>query len=89
MPLSIFKPEYAPITSWVIGLRKKAGLSQRTLASRLGRERSFVARVETGQRRLDLLEIIWLCDACGATVEEEILHVLRALRAASVKRRMS
>ncbi|GJE04167.1 hypothetical protein GMJLKIPL_6128 [Methylobacterium isbiliense] len=45
--------------------RKAAGLNQTALAERLGRPQSFVAKVEGGERRLDLLEFIELCGALG------------------------
>ena len=47
-------------------MRKAAGLTQRELARRLGREPSFVARIEQGERRVDLVEFYWICRACKA-----------------------
>lgn len=46
-------------------MRKGAKLSQRQLADKLGRERSFVSRIELGERRLDAVELYWVCRACG------------------------
>jgi len=37
--------------------RKDAGLTQRDVAGRLGRSQSFVAKAETGERRLDVVEL--------------------------------
>lgn len=49
-------------------MRKKrieAKLTQKTLAARLERPQSFVAKYEGGERRLDLLEFIDVADAIG------------------------
>jgi transcriptional regulator with XRE-family HTH domain len=56
-------------------MRKKAGLTHRELAALLGREHSFVWRIEQGERRLDVVEFHWVCKALGrapAEVYEEL-----------------
>jgi transcriptional regulator with XRE-family HTH domain len=45
--------------------RKKAGLTQATLSKRLGRPQSFVAKVENGERRVDVLEFVRYAMALG------------------------
>lgn len=40
--------------------RKAAGLSQEELAERMGEYQSFVARMESGQRRVDVVEFLSL-----------------------------
>ncbi|RBP38588.1 helix-turn-helix protein [Roseimicrobium gellanilyticum] len=40
----------------VRALREKAGMTQRDLAEALGREHGMVARIELGERRVDLVE---------------------------------
>jgi transcriptional regulator with XRE-family HTH domain len=37
--------------------RRDAGLTQVDVAGRLGRSQSFVTKVETGERRLDVVEL--------------------------------
>jgi transcriptional regulator with XRE-family HTH domain len=46
--------------------RKKAGLTQLELASRLSKPQSFVAKYEGGERRIDLIEFIAICRALSA-----------------------
>jgi transcriptional regulator with XRE-family HTH domain len=77
---STFTPAYSVLRQTLVALRKSAGLSQRALAQRLGRERSFVARVEQGERRVDVVELLWICEACGADPGEVLKPVLRAAR---------
>ena len=66
MRKSIHSPEYQHVLDRLVALRKRAGLTQRELARKLGREHSFVWRIETGERRLDIVEFFWVCEALGA-----------------------
>lgn len=45
--------------------RKAAGLTQTTLAERLGKPPSYVAKYELGDRRLDVLEFLDVAAAIG------------------------
>jgi transcriptional regulator with XRE-family HTH domain len=45
--------------------RRKAGLSQREVARRLGRHQSYVARYESGRRRLLVTEFVPIARALG------------------------
>ena len=65
MKKSTHTPEYAILLAIVLELRTKAGLSQRDLAKRLEVPPSWVAKVECGERRLDVVELCWLIRACG------------------------
>jgi transcriptional regulator with XRE-family HTH domain len=44
----------------LVAKREEAGLSQAELAERLGEYQSLVARLESGQRRVDVVEFIQL-----------------------------
>ena len=47
------------------GARVEAGLTQSELASRLGTDQTFVSKYESGERRLDILELREICRAIG------------------------
>ena len=47
------------------GIRVDAGLTQSELASRLSRDQTFVSKYESGERRLDVLELREVCRALG------------------------
>lgn len=60
----------------LIKKREAAGLSQDDLARRLGEYQSFVARLESGQRRVDVVELISLSIA----LDFDPAKIVRALR---------
>ena len=47
------------------GIRVDAGLTQSELASRLSRDQTFVSKYESGERRLDVLELREVCQVIG------------------------
>lgn len=51
----------------LIDARRKAGLTQAQLADRLHCHQSLVARFESGQRRIDVIELIVLARAMGVS----------------------
>lgn len=53
-------------------IRVDAGLRQTDLAKLLKQSQSFVSKYESGERRLDLLEIRQICEAVKLTLPEFI-----------------
>jgi ribosome-binding protein aMBF1 (putative translation factor) len=49
-------------------VRKEAGISQQELAARLDKPQSFVSKYESGERRLDILEILQICKGVGISL---------------------
>jgi DNA-binding XRE family transcriptional regulator len=47
------------------GVRVEAGLTQTELASRLGSDQTFISKYESGERRLDILELREVCQVIG------------------------
>jgi transcriptional regulator with XRE-family HTH domain len=46
-------------------LREKAGVTQVSLAENLRNTQTFVSKVERGERRIDAVEFVELCEALG------------------------
>jgi len=51
-------------------VREEADLRQIDVAQRLDQPQSFVSKYESGERRLDLLELELVCAACGTGLDE-------------------
>lgn len=50
-------------------IRIDAGLTQVQLAEKLGKPQSYVSKAEMGERRLDFLETLDFCVACGVRAD--------------------
>jgi transcriptional regulator with XRE-family HTH domain len=49
----------------VVAERKQAGIRQVQLAKKLKRSQTWIARLESGERRLDVVELLDLAEAIG------------------------
>jgi transcriptional regulator with XRE-family HTH domain len=61
-------------------MRIEAGLTQVDLAARIEKDQAYVSRYESGQRRLDVLEVREICQAVGVTLEEFVKRLEKALK---------
>ena len=66
MRRSIYSTENKVLTQWLVEQRKKAKLSQRDLAAMLDLHHSIVGKIETGERRLNVVEFIEYCQKIDA-----------------------
>ena len=49
-------------------LRKQRNLTQDQLAKSMGVKQAFVSKYETGERRLDFLDLVGICDVLGISI---------------------
>jgi DNA-binding XRE family transcriptional regulator len=62
---SIWTPPQSLVRTQLRELRIDAGITQVQLAQKLGKPQSYVSKAESGERRLDFLEVRAYCRACG------------------------
>jgi DNA-binding transcriptional regulator YiaG len=72
-------PEYAELRAALSKARDRAGLSQRALAAKLSVPHSWIAKVESGERRIDAVELVWFLNACGADPVSVFSEVVRSI----------
>jgi transcriptional regulator with XRE-family HTH domain len=77
MAKSLRTPAYEHLRSLMIAARRAGGMTQVEVAERLGRPQSFVAKYEGGERRLDVVEFVEVCQALCVD-PHSILDALRA-----------
>lgn len=65
MSKTLRTPEHVYLCQRLRQVRLDAGLTLADLAERLDKPQSFVAKVETQERRLDLIEFVMWMVACG------------------------
>jgi transcriptional regulator with XRE-family HTH domain len=78
MSRTIQSPRHRALAALIAEERKKARLTQAVVAKRLGRHQSFVATVESGQRRIDVIELIEFGAAIGFDPSTVITTLVRA-----------
>lgn len=66
MKKTIYSAESEILIAWLKQQRQLAGLTQRELARLLGVHHSIVGKIETGERRLDLIEFIAYCESLNS-----------------------
>ena len=71
---------YRALLAWLREQRRARGLSMRDLANRLEIAHSWIGKIETGERRLDISEYIRLCAALECDYREGIQRLLDAER---------
>ncbi|MBW8870232.1 MAG: helix-turn-helix transcriptional regulator [Acidobacteriales bacterium] len=64
-----FQATYDAILARLIETRLEAGLNQREVSKRLGFSHSFLSKCETGERRIDIMELLQLADVYGKPPE--------------------
>ena len=56
-------------------LRKSKGFTQAQLAEKVGADQSDISKIERGERRLDVVELIYICKALGVSAKEFIANL--------------
>ncbi|MDM4015140.1 helix-turn-helix domain-containing protein [Roseiconus lacunae] len=68
MEKNLYTERQNALLSLLRSTREQAGLRQEDVAERLGRPQSFVSKYESGERRLDILELYDVCEALGTSM---------------------
>lgn len=56
-------PLYDTFQKALVEARQEVGLTQQDVAIRLGRPQSFISKYESGERRLDVIEFLDVCQS--------------------------
>ena len=77
---AIYTPEYRTFLAELRLARERAGLTQEELARRLNKSQGFVTKAETGDRRLDIAQLVLICRALGISLVDFIQRYDAALQ---------
>ncbi|NIE96799.1 helix-turn-helix transcriptional regulator [Acinetobacter sp. C26M] len=80
MTSSIHTNEMNILCQWLKSQRKIQNLTMRELAIRMDKPHSYVQKVEQGERRLDVVEYIWYCDALRIDPQTGIHLIVEAMQ---------
>jgi transcriptional regulator with XRE-family HTH domain len=67
---SIYSAEYQRLCGLLRQLRHEVGVTQVQVAARLGVPQSFVSKYESGERRLDVVELGHVAGALGVSLRD-------------------
>jgi transcriptional regulator with XRE-family HTH domain len=68
MKKSLHSPRHKALLDLLREMREKSGLRQEEVAKKLGKPQSFVSKYESGERRLDVLELREICRVLGIPI---------------------
>ena len=68
---------YRRVPLFLREMREKAGLTQRQLAEKIGKTQWWIARSETGSRRIDIAEFVEFCIGCDVDAAEAVTQLSR------------
>lgn len=80
MKKKIYMAQRSRMTELLREVRLETGVTQVELASRIEKDQAYVSRYESGQRRLDVLEVREICRAIGITLEEFVKRLEKMLK---------
>jgi transcriptional regulator with XRE-family HTH domain len=87
MPKTINSPRHKRLMTFLAEQRKRAGLTQVQVAQALGRHQPFVANIESGERRVDAIELLDIAEIVGFDphdLVDELLSLPSARRRVNV-----
>lgn len=75
MEKSIYSADYQRLCGLLRELREQAGLTQAEVAALLKEPQSFVSKYESGERRLDVVELRLVAEALSASIGKVVARL--------------
>ena len=67
---TLYSQRYQRLLALLVEARRASGLTQQDVANKLKRPQSFVSKYESGERRIDVVELLMLGEAIGFDVTQ-------------------
>jgi len=72
---TIHAKEYHIVIAMLRELREQKQLTQKGLADKIGSDQTFISKIEIGERRVDIIELKYICEALDIELVEFIRQV--------------
>lgn len=72
MPKTIHSERHRRLAEMLVKQRKASGMTQAEVAKAMGRHQPFIANIENGERRVDLIELIDFAEIIGFDIHTAI-----------------
>lgn len=73
---SIYPNDYRAVIAALVRIRKEKRITQVQLATAMRVNQSFISKVERGERRLDIAELLHICELLDVPVSSLISIIL-------------
>jgi transcriptional regulator with XRE-family HTH domain len=87
MPKPIHRAEYDIVRNLIREFRLGAGVKQAELSEALGKPQPYISAIETGNRRIDIVEIRDICRVLDITLPNFVDALERLIRSPAKKTR--
>lgn len=77
--ISLHDDDYASFVTTLVEMRSNSGLSQRKVAAALGWNQSVVAKIETRQRRIDVIELVRMAEIVGFDAAKLVRNIQKKI----------
>lgn len=77
---SIYSEEYQSLIKELRDTRVKKGITQEKLAQAMNRPQSFIAKIESGERRLDVIEFAYVAQLLDINPAPLLQKVMKKMR---------
>jgi transcriptional regulator with XRE-family HTH domain len=76
MPKSLNTPRHELVKAALIAQRKAKRMTQADVAEKLGKHQSYIAKIEGGERRIDVVELVDVAEI----IDLDVGSLLKAMR---------
>ena len=80
MRKSIHTAQHKHLLALLRETRLEAGMTQAQLAESLNTDQTVISKIESGERRVDVLELREICKAVGITLEAFVRKLEKSLK---------
>lgn len=78
MPKSVHSTRHKLLADALAAQRRAVGMTQAQLAKALGRHQPFIANIESGDRRVDLVELLAISEIIGLDIAALVADLKKA-----------
>lgn len=77
---TIYTREYRILLRILKSKRQQKRISQEEMAKKLGAPQSFISKIESGERRMDVMELFRYCEALGIEIVPFVKELVNEIR---------
>jgi HTH-type transcriptional regulator/antitoxin HipB len=86
MPKAIHSARHRRLIELLVEQRRQVGMTQAEVARAMGRHQPFIANIESGERRLDIVELLDLANIIGLD-PHAVIEQLKSIPSGRPKKR--